>query len=85
MVCGGQTSRFEVAKEILICLGLQNQIQINEVSTDFFISEYYAPRPLNERLVNLKLELLGLNIMKDWKIALREYIDKEFSHLKSKV
>jgi dTDP-4-dehydrorhamnose reductase len=85
MVCGGQTSRFEVAKEILNCLGLENEIQINEVSTDFFSREYYAPRPLNERLVNLKLDLLGLNIMKDWKIALREYIDKEFSDLKKVV
>uniref|UniRef100_UPI004049F574 SDR family oxidoreductase n=1 Tax=Flavobacterium sp. TaxID=239 RepID=UPI004049F574 len=82
MVCGGQTSRLEVANEILSCLGLQNQIEINEVSTDFFKNEYYAPRPVNERLVNLKLDLLGLNIMKDWRLALREYIDKEFSHLK---
>lgn len=82
MVCGGQTSRLEVAHEILACLDLQNQIEIKEVSTDFFKNEYYAPRPVNERLVNLKLELLGLNIMKDWKVALRDYIKNDFSHLK---
>jgi dTDP-4-dehydrorhamnose reductase len=82
MVCGGQTSRLEVANEILKCLGLHNQIEIKEVSTDFFKTEYYAPRPSNERLVNFKLNILGLNIMKDWKVALREYIDKEYSHLK---
>jgi dTDP-4-dehydrorhamnose reductase len=82
MVCGGQTSRLEVANEILSCLGLLDQIEIREVSTDFFKKEYYAPRPINERLINLKLELLGLNIMKDWKAALREYIDKEFNLLK---
>ena len=82
MVCGGQTSRLEVANEILACLDLQNQIEIKEVTTAFFKNEYYAPRPVNERLVNLKLDLLGLNIMKDWKVALREYIEKDFSHLK---
>jgi len=82
MVCGGQTSRLEVAKEILNCLGLEKQIELKEVSTDFFKKEYYAPRPVNERLINLKLDLLGLNIMKDWKVALREYINKDFSHIK---
>lgn len=82
MVCGGQTSRLEVANEILACLELQSQIEIKEVSTEFFKNEYYAPRPVNERLVNLKLDLLGLNRMKDWKVALREYIEKDFSHLK---
>ena len=83
MVCNGQTSRLEVANEILHALGLQELIKIVEVSTDFFNKEYYAPRPVNERLVNLKLDILGLNIMKDWKVALREYIEKDFKHLKS--
>lgn len=75
MVCDGETSRFEVAKELLSILNLDKKIKINEVSSDYFKKEYFAERPPSERLLNRKLNLRGLNIMRDWKIALREYID----------
>ncbi|HOV98002.1 MAG TPA: NAD(P)-dependent oxidoreductase [Bacteroidota bacterium] len=74
MVCGGQTSRLEVATELIKILGLQNEIKINTVSSAYFSQEYFAPRPANERLVNRKLNIRQLNIMRDWKISLREYI-----------
>ena len=79
MVCGGQTSRYEVAKELLAILGLEKKIKINKVDSDYFKDEYYAPRPLSERLENKKLDLRNYNLMRDWKIALREYINKYFS------
>jgi dTDP-4-dehydrorhamnose reductase len=75
MVCGGQTSRLEVATELLKVLGLQNEIKITEVDSSFFAKEYFADRPPCERLVNKKLDLRKLNIMQDWKIALREYVN----------
>ena len=31
-------------------------------------------RPKSERLINKKLDLRGLNIMRDWKEALVEYL-----------
>ena len=75
MVCEGETSRLEVAKELLSILNLDNEIQINEVSSDYFKKEYFAERPPSERLLNRKLNIRGLNIMRDWKIALREYLN----------
>ncbi len=82
MVCGGLTSRYEVAEELLNVLGIQEEIQIQKVSSDFFKTEYFATRPDCERLVNKKLDDLGMNMMRDWKIALRECIETYYPEFK---
>ncbi len=74
-VCGGQTSRLEVARELIKVLGKENEIKISEVSSAYFKDVYYAERPASERLLTRKLELRGVNKMKDWRVALKEYID----------
>ncbi|MBT7899811.1 MAG: NAD(P)-dependent oxidoreductase [Candidatus Marinimicrobia bacterium] len=79
MVCGGQTSRIEVAKELLKILNKEKEIKITPVSSEYFIDKYSAPRPVSERLINKKLDLRDLNIMRDWRIALAEYIDRYYS------
>lgn len=81
MVCEGLTDRLEVTKELLRLLGLQNDIKITEVSSEHFAKEYFAPRPDCERLINKKLSLRWINIMRDWKIALKEYLETYFSDL----
>lgn len=78
MVCGGMTSRFEVATELLSILDLNNEIKIKEVTSDYFIDEYFATRPECERLVNKHLDDIEMNMMRDWKIALRECIKKYY-------
>jgi len=74
MVCGGQTSRLEVTQELLKILGLEKKVKINIVTSEYFKETYFAERPPCERLVNKKLELRGLNLMQNWKVALNEYI-----------
>jgi len=74
LVCGGETSRLEVSRELLDILGLEDEVGIVEVDSDYFKDEYFADRPPSERLVNRKLNIRGLNIMRDWKGALNEYI-----------
>ena len=49
-------------------------IKITPVTSDYFKEEYFAERPPCERLVNRKLDLRSLNIMRDLKTALKEYI-----------
>ena len=78
MVCEGLTGRFEVAEELLKILGLSDIITINEVDSAYWETEYFAPRPDSERLVNAKLKSRGLNVMRDWKICLKEYIDNYY-------
>jgi dTDP-4-dehydrorhamnose reductase len=74
MVCGGQTSRLEVTEELLDILGLKNEIKINVVTSDYFKDIYFAERPPCERLDNRKLKIRDVNLMRDWRVALREYI-----------
>lgn len=80
MVSGGQTSRLEVAKELLRIIGKQEVIKITEVTSEYFAKEYFAVRPICERLVNRKLNIRGINIMHDWKVALKEYIDNYYQN-----
>lgn len=78
MVCGGLTSRLEVGTEMVRLLGLDNTVRVNAVPSSHFASEFFAPRPPNERLVNYKLDLRGVNLMRDWREALREYLDADW-------
>ena len=79
LVCEGYTSRLEVTEEILKILKIQNKIKINKVSSDYFKKEYFAERPKSERLINFKLNLLSLNIMRDWRTCLAEYLEADFT------
>ena len=45
MVCGGQTSRLEVAEEILKILNLTEKVKITSVKSDYFKEIYFAERP----------------------------------------
>jgi dTDP-4-dehydrorhamnose reductase len=79
MVCGGQTSRYEVAQELLKILRLSNNVKLTSVSSDYFKDTYFAERPPCERLVNRKLKIRNINLMRDWKIALKDYIDTYYN------
>jgi len=80
LVCSGVTSRLEVSKELLNILGLNASIKITAVDSDYFKETYFAPRPYSERLINKKLDLRGLNTMRDWRVALQEYIKLYYSN-----
>ena len=80
MVCDGETSRLEVAREVVKILGLVGQVKITEVSSEYFKKDYFAARTPCERLLNRKLNLRGLNIMRDWKIALKEYLGSYYKN-----
>ena len=75
MVCGGITGRLEVGKYLVELLGLEKEVTINPVDSNFWKEEYFAERPPSERLVDKKLSLRGVNIMRDWKVCLKEYLN----------
>jgi dTDP-4-dehydrorhamnose reductase len=78
MVCGGVTSRLEVVQELVNLLGMSEKVKITEVASDYFKREYFAERPPSERLVNQKLNLRGLNVMRHWKDGLKEYLAADY-------
>lgn len=79
MACYGETSRLEVAKEILKIMLLKNEIKIKEVNSEFFKKDYFAVRPYSERLINKRLLKENLNIMRDWKVCLNEYLTNYYN------
>jgi dTDP-4-dehydrorhamnose reductase len=74
MVCRGRTSRLEVADELLRILGIREEINIIPVTSEYFQEVYFAERPPSERLENRKLRIRNLDLMRDWHVALEEYI-----------
>jgi dTDP-4-dehydrorhamnose reductase len=79
MVCQGVTSRLEVAQYLVQALGKGDEIPVNPVSSDYFAQEYFAPRPPSERLITKKLDLRGVNVMRDWKVCLDEYLADKYA------
>jgi len=80
LVCGGETSRLEVAEELIRVLNLENEVKLTAVKSDYFKEIYFAERPPNERLINRKLNIRGLNIMQDWRTALHDYVSKYYQN-----
>jgi dTDP-4-dehydrorhamnose reductase len=78
MVCGGVTGRLEVAQHLVQLLGLAETVVVTPVSSDYFAQVYYAARPPSERLIAQKLSMRGLNVMRDWRVCLEEYLDEYY-------
>ena len=70
-------SNFSVSHHIII-------VNIEEVSSDYFEEEYFVKRPVCERLINKRLDDIGLNIMRDWRIYLKEYLNDYYLELIAK-
>ena len=70
----GTASRWEIAREIVRLLNKEGDIEVLPVSSAEF--PLPAPRPRSEMLRNLKLELLGLDTMPEWRESLRRYIEE---------
>jgi dTDP-4-dehydrorhamnose reductase len=76
MVSQGEASRYETAIAINEYLNLG--LTIHKVNSDFFTTEYFAPRPYSEKLINKKLNDLKRNYMRNWKVCLYEYLNEYY-------
>ena len=73
MACLGEGSRLDVAREIIAFFG-RLDVEVVPVTSEAFAAEYPAPRPRSEMMRNYMLDLRGMNRMRPWQIALREYL-----------
>jgi dTDP-4-dehydrorhamnose reductase len=80
MVCEGCGTRYDVAREIVAVCN-RGEVHVEPVDSDYFAAQYCAPRPRSEMLVNENLVELGINEMRPWRAALRDYIVKEYPHV----
>jgi len=72
-VSKGDASRYETALKLVELLDLD--IKVTKVDSDHFKEEYSSPRPASEKLINMKLNILNENIMRDWEDALTDYVE----------
>lgn len=70
-VNSGRASRFDYVSEIVRQFGINTPVE--EVDSNAFPRR--ANMPDNEVLDNMQLRLRGLDVMRDWKVALKSYID----------
>lgn len=77
MVCEGSGTRHDVARAILDICG-QDGIELVPVESSYFATNYFAPRPVSEMMTNANLRALGINFMRPWQEALKDYIAREF-------
>ncbi len=71
---GKPCSRFEFAQKIIEFAGIATSCRLMPVSSSVF--PLPAPRPRMEAAINLRSQLLGLNLMRPWEGALAEYVSK---------
>ena len=74
--CDGAASRYDVAEYLLELLGLQDEVKLTKVDSSHFKVDYHAPRPYSEKLVNNRLKELNPDLTRDWKVCLKEYVEK---------
>ena len=79
MVCQGETSRLEIARELVRQLGREESIAVRPVDSAHFADTYFAPRPDCERLLNRKLNLRALDVMRPWQEALQDYLRADYA------
>ena len=72
ITCEGSASRYEVAQEFVRLLGVD--VKVRAVDSSAFSGDYFAPRPVSERLVNSVIP--GFSA-RSWQECLAEY-SKEF-------
>jgi dTDP-4-dehydrorhamnose reductase len=80
MACGGEGSRYDVAKRILEILG-RDDIELVAVTSEYFVEEFPSERPYSEIMRNMALDLQGMNTMRPWPDALDDYIHTYFPDL----
>lgn len=69
--CDGGGSRVDVAREMVSLLGLMDGVTVRTVHSEHFKREYFAKRPYSE-----KLDSLRLGPALDWKICLKDYLER---------
>ena len=78
MASHGSCSFFELTYEIIKILNISKTFTINKISAKILSKREIARRPLSLIMTNSRLIDENLNRQRDWKISLKEYIEKPY-------
>lgn len=73
MACSGKATRADIAREILGILK-RDDVKVNEVDSSHFSDLFPIQRANCEVLINQNLISKGINIMRPWQVALKDYV-----------
>ena len=78
MASHGSCSFFELTHEILKILNITEIFTINKINAKILNKRELAKRPLSLIMTNNRLNIENLDRQRDWKISLKEYIEKPY-------
>ena len=78
MASHGSCSFFELTYEILKILKITEIFTINKINAKILNKRELAKRPLSLIMTNNRLNIENLDRQRDWKISLKEYIEKPY-------
>lgn len=78
MASHGSCSFFELTKELMKILNIENTFTVSRISAKILSKREIARRPLSVIMNNNRLKIENLDRQRDWKIALKEYLEKPY-------
>ena len=78
MACHGQASFYELTKEIVSILNIENQIKVIPISASQFSKKESAERPLLALIENKRLTKENLDYQRRWQDSLKEYLSHPY-------
>jgi dTDP-4-dehydrorhamnose reductase len=78
MASHGQASFFDLTVEIVKILNLSDQIEVKQVSATCFANREAAARPFCAVIDNKRLRSENLDMQRDWREALAEYLELSY-------
>ena len=74
----GKTSFYELAKEIVFLLDLEDKIKVIPINSSKFSEKERAKRPSSVIMQNKRLKNEGFDYQRSWKEGLKEYLSHEY-------
>jgi dTDP-4-dehydrorhamnose reductase len=78
MASHGEASFFDLTREIVSCLGLSSKIEVVRIDAAKLADREKARRPLRAVIDNRRLRDDGLDLQRDWRIALAAYLHSPY-------
>ena len=78
MASHGSCSFFELTKELMKILDIENIFTVSRISAKILSKREIARRPLSVIMNNNRLKIENLDRQRDWKITLKEYLEKPY-------
>ena len=78
MASHGSCSFYELTNELLKILNIEKKFSVNRISAKILSKKEFARRPLSVVMNNSRLKRENLDRQRNWKISLKDYLEKPY-------